>query len=166
MVTTTTAQAILFCPGLMGPLQSPGAIRAVDAYKDNIWYSACIERNESAYVLSVSGNFKWGDSRRMSELYRCGLCTRRAREFLTSSCLAIPQQLLPRFGLLRRHQAGGLARVLIVPGTPTPSKVGQSLLNRLVRSGLQCCRGWESSFEGRLWGRGSVKGVVFCGGRW
>ena len=43
-----------------GALQPSGAIRAVDAYKDNTWYSACIERNESAFVLSVSGNFKWG----------------------------------------------------------------------------------------------------------
>jgi len=43
-----------------GALQPSGAIRAVDAYKDNTWYSACIERNESAYVLSVSGSFKWG----------------------------------------------------------------------------------------------------------
>jgi hypothetical protein len=43
-----------------GSLQPSGAIRAVDAYKDNTWYSACIERNESAFVLSISGNFKWG----------------------------------------------------------------------------------------------------------
>ena len=43
-----------------GALQPSGAIRAVDAYKDNTWYSACIERNESAFVLSISGNFKWG----------------------------------------------------------------------------------------------------------
>jgi hypothetical protein len=43
-----------------GALQPSGAIRAVDAYKDNTWYSACIERNDSAYVLSISGNFKWG----------------------------------------------------------------------------------------------------------
>jgi hypothetical protein len=43
-----------------GALQPSGAIRAVDAYKDKTWYTACIERNEDAYVLSVSGNFKWG----------------------------------------------------------------------------------------------------------
>jgi hypothetical protein len=43
-----------------GALQPSGAVRAVDAYKDNTWYSACIERNESAFVLSISGNFKWG----------------------------------------------------------------------------------------------------------
>ena len=43
-----------------GALQPSGAVRAVDAYKDNTWYSACIERNEDAYVLSISGNFKWG----------------------------------------------------------------------------------------------------------
>jgi hypothetical protein len=43
-----------------GALQPSGEIRAVDAYKDNTWYSACIERNESAFVLTVSGDFKWG----------------------------------------------------------------------------------------------------------
>ena len=43
-----------------GSLQPSGAIRAVDAYKDNTWYSACIERNETAFVLTISGDFKWG----------------------------------------------------------------------------------------------------------
>jgi hypothetical protein len=41
-------------------LQPSGEIRAVDAYKDNTWYSACIERNDTAFVLTVSGDFKWG----------------------------------------------------------------------------------------------------------
>ncbi len=43
-----------------GALQPAGAVRAVDAYKDNTWYSACIERNEDAFVLTTSGDFKWG----------------------------------------------------------------------------------------------------------
>lgn len=43
-----------------GALQPSGAIRALDAYKDNTWYSACIERNDTNFVLSVSGDFKWG----------------------------------------------------------------------------------------------------------
>jgi hypothetical protein len=43
-----------------GALQPVGTIRAVDAYKDNTWYSACIERNEQGFVLTVSGDFKWG----------------------------------------------------------------------------------------------------------
>jgi hypothetical protein len=43
-----------------GALQPSGAIRAVDAYKDNTWYSACIERNENAFVLTTSGDFQWG----------------------------------------------------------------------------------------------------------
>jgi len=43
-----------------GALQPSGTIRAVDAYKDNTWYSACIERNEDAFVLTTSGDFKWG----------------------------------------------------------------------------------------------------------
>jgi hypothetical protein len=43
-----------------GTLQPSGAIRAVDAYKDNTWYSACIERNETEFVLTISGDFKWG----------------------------------------------------------------------------------------------------------
>ncbi|HEY4380476.1 MAG TPA: hypothetical protein VGN01_09035 [Acidobacteriaceae bacterium] len=43
-----------------GALQPAGAIRAVDAYKDKTWYSACIERNESNFVLTISGDFKWG----------------------------------------------------------------------------------------------------------
>jgi hypothetical protein len=43
-----------------GALQPSGEIRAVDAYKDNTWYSACIERNAEAFVLTVSGDFKWG----------------------------------------------------------------------------------------------------------
>ena len=46
-----------------GALQPSGAIRAVDAYKDNTWYSACIERNEDAFVLTTSGDFKWGGQR-------------------------------------------------------------------------------------------------------
>ena len=44
-----------------GALQPTGAIRAVDAYKDNTWYSACVERNDTNFVLSVSGDFKWGE---------------------------------------------------------------------------------------------------------
>jgi hypothetical protein len=43
-----------------GALQPSGEIRAVDAYKDNTWYSACIAREEEAFVLTVSGDFKWG----------------------------------------------------------------------------------------------------------
>lgn len=43
-----------------GALQPSGLIRAVDAYKDNTWYSACIARDEDAFVLTVSGDFKWG----------------------------------------------------------------------------------------------------------
>jgi hypothetical protein len=43
-----------------GALQPSGAIRAVDAYKDNTWYNACIERNPVSFVLTVSGDFKWG----------------------------------------------------------------------------------------------------------
>jgi hypothetical protein len=43
-----------------GALQPSGEIRAVDAYKDNTWYTACIERNTDAFVLTVSGDFKWG----------------------------------------------------------------------------------------------------------
>ena len=27
---------------------------------DNTWYSACIERNEDAFMLTTSGDFKWG----------------------------------------------------------------------------------------------------------
>ena len=43
-----------------GALQPSGVIRAVDAYKDNTWYSGCIERNETHFVLSVAGDFKYG----------------------------------------------------------------------------------------------------------
>jgi hypothetical protein len=43
-----------------GALQPVGAIRAVDAYKDKTWYSACIERNETNFVLTISGDFKFG----------------------------------------------------------------------------------------------------------
>ena len=43
-----------------GALQPSGEIRAVDAYKDNTWYSACIERNPTDFVLTVSGDFKFG----------------------------------------------------------------------------------------------------------
>ena len=43
-----------------GRLQPSGEIRTVDAYKDNTWYSACIAREESDFVLTVSGDFKWG----------------------------------------------------------------------------------------------------------
>jgi hypothetical protein len=37
-------------------------------------------------------------------------------------------------------------------GTTTPSKVRQSLLNRLIRSGLPGGRGCEVTLDGRLWG--------------
>jgi hypothetical protein len=43
-----------------GALQPSGTIRAVDAYKDKTWYSACIERKDDAFVLTTSGDFKWG----------------------------------------------------------------------------------------------------------
>ena len=43
-----------------GALQPTGFIRAVDAYKDNTWYSACIERNPTHFVLTVVGDFKYG----------------------------------------------------------------------------------------------------------
>jgi hypothetical protein len=43
-----------------GALQPSGQIRAVDAYKDNTWYSACIARDDTDFVLTVSGDFKWG----------------------------------------------------------------------------------------------------------
>ena len=43
-----------------GVLQPSGAVRAVDAYKDKTWYHACIERNETQFVLTVSGDFKFG----------------------------------------------------------------------------------------------------------
>jgi hypothetical protein len=61
-----------------GALQPSGAVRAVDAYKDNTWYSACIERNESAFVLSISGVFKWGGQQTyvgtipLSSVYQAG----------------------------------------------------------------------------------------------
>ena len=43
-----------------GTLQPSGFVRAVDAYKDNTWYSACIERNTTHFVLSIAGDFKYG----------------------------------------------------------------------------------------------------------
>jgi hypothetical protein len=51
-----------------GALQPSGFIRAVDAYKDNTWYSACIERNPTHFVLSVAGDFKYGGLRSYSGL--------------------------------------------------------------------------------------------------
>ena len=43
-----------------GVLQPFGDIRTADAYLDNTWYNACIERNDTNFVLTTSGNFKWG----------------------------------------------------------------------------------------------------------
>lgn len=43
-----------------GAVQPSGEIRAVDAYKDRTWYTACIERGSENYVLSISGDFKFG----------------------------------------------------------------------------------------------------------
>ena len=43
-----------------GALQPSSVIRAVDAYKDNTWYSACIERNPTHFALTVAGDFKYG----------------------------------------------------------------------------------------------------------
>ena len=50
----------------------------------------------------------------------------------------------------------------VVLGTPTPSKVCQSILNRLVRSGLQGWRGCEVTLDGRLWGA-DLSSVLSCG---
>jgi hypothetical protein len=51
--------------------------------------------------------------------------------------------------------------------SPAPSKVCQSILNSLVRSGLQGLRVERGTLDGRL-GRGLVKCDVFCGivGEW
>src|SRR5579875_231713 len=43
-----------------GQLQPFGDIRTADAYLPNTWYNACIERNTKNFVLTTSGNFKWG----------------------------------------------------------------------------------------------------------
>ena len=43
-----------------GALQPVGDIRTADAYNNNTWYNACIERNATNFVLTTSGNFKWG----------------------------------------------------------------------------------------------------------
>lgn len=43
-----------------GSLQPSGDIKAVDAYLDNTWYTACIERNPTSYTLSTAGVFKYG----------------------------------------------------------------------------------------------------------
>ena len=43
-----------------GAIQPSGTIRAVDSYKDKTWYNACIERNDVQFVLTVSGDFKYG----------------------------------------------------------------------------------------------------------
>lgn len=49
-----------------GALQPSGEIRAVDAYKDNSWYTSCIERNATQFVLTVSGDFKFGGQKTYS----------------------------------------------------------------------------------------------------
>lgn len=54
------ADGLPFLSWSNGALQPAGEIRAVDAYKDNTWYAACIERQPAAFVLTVSGDFKWG----------------------------------------------------------------------------------------------------------
>jgi hypothetical protein len=54
------ANGLPFLSWSNGALQPAGQIRAVDAYKDNTWYSACIARTANAFVLTVSGDFKWG----------------------------------------------------------------------------------------------------------
>jgi hypothetical protein len=54
------ANGLPFLSWSNGALQPAGLIRAADAYKDNTWYSACIERNPNAFVLTTSGDFKWG----------------------------------------------------------------------------------------------------------
>ncbi|HXE09707.1 MAG TPA: hypothetical protein VN612_17515 [Acidobacteriaceae bacterium] len=43
-----------------GAIQPSGEIRSVDAYKDSTWYTACVERNPTDFVLSISGDFKFG----------------------------------------------------------------------------------------------------------
>jgi hypothetical protein len=46
-----------------GRVQPSGAIRAVDSYLPGTWYRASIERTEHAYVLEVSGVFRYGGER-------------------------------------------------------------------------------------------------------
>ncbi len=72
-----------------GALQPSGQIRAVDAYRDNAWYSACIERNESAFVLSVSGDFKWGGQQTYVGTIPLNAVYGTGRKCLISLCLAI-----------------------------------------------------------------------------
>jgi hypothetical protein len=43
-----------------GALQPSGDIKAVDAYKSNTWYTACIARDPENFTLSISGDFKFG----------------------------------------------------------------------------------------------------------
>ena len=54
------ANGLPFLSWSNGALQPAGEIRAVDAYKDNTWYTACIARQPQAFILTVSGDFKWG----------------------------------------------------------------------------------------------------------
>jgi len=49
-----------------GRWQAPGSIRAVDAYRDNTWYHACVERGDGKYSLGVSGDFRFGGKRTYS----------------------------------------------------------------------------------------------------
>lgn len=43
-----------------GKFQPPNTVRAVDAYKDRTWYTACIARLQTNYWMSVSGDFRFG----------------------------------------------------------------------------------------------------------
>ncbi len=43
-----------------GVWNEPGEVRAVDAYKENAWYTVCITRFDDRLTLSISGDFRYG----------------------------------------------------------------------------------------------------------
>ena len=43
-----------------GVWNEPGRVRAVDAYKEDTWYTVCIERFDDRLTLSISGDFRYG----------------------------------------------------------------------------------------------------------
>ena len=46
-----------------GEWQESGKIRAVDAYKENTWYTACFTRIDNRSSMKISGDFKYGGNR-------------------------------------------------------------------------------------------------------
>lgn len=55
-----------------GEWQEPAKIRAVDAYKENTWYTVCITRIDQRCSMKITGDFKFGGNRSYEATFNNG----------------------------------------------------------------------------------------------